>query len=235
MFALPYHMNGVTEQRGFVNISEPSDLVMTRTTAAVLRVLAGADTAFTIRQTARLAGVSPPRALEIVDRAAARGLIVVEQAGRSRMCRFNRDHLAADAIITLVMLRQRMFAALAEQIRNWETPPLHSSLFGSAARGDGDIDSDLDVLVVRADSSSTDDWEAQKFASGRHIERLTGNSVNWFDISRSDLDRSVELAEPLVAEWLADGIPLVGQPLRALLRGSLPDRPAATPARPKRA
>ena len=105
-----------------MNVSEPSDLVMTRTTAAVLRVLAGADTAFTVRQAARLAGVSAPRALEIVDRAASRGLIVVEQAGRSKMCRLNRDHLAADAIIALVMLRQRMIEALIQEIGNWETP-----------------------------------------------------------------------------------------------------------------
>jgi predicted nucleotidyltransferase len=201
-----------------VNVSEPSDLVMTRTTAALLRVLAGADAAFSVRQAARLAGVSAPRALEIVDRAAARGLIVVEQAGRSRMCRLNRDHLAADAIIALVTLRPRMFEALAQEIGSWATPPIHASLFGSAARGDGGPDSDLDVLVVRADSAAADSWEEQKFVSGQHLQRLTGNSVNWFDIASSDLGRSVVLHEPLVAEWQADGIHLVGQPLRALLR-----------------
>jgi hypothetical protein len=201
-----------------MNVSEPSDLVMARTTSAVLRVLAGADAGFSVRQAARLARVSPARALEIVDHAAARGLILVEQAGRSRMCRLNRDHLAADAIIALVMLRQRMVAALAEEIAGWETAAMHASLFGSAARGDGGTDSDLDVLVVRADDTSLDVWEEQTFCSGKRLIRLTGNSVSWFDISRSDLDRSVDLKEPLIAEWMADGIHLVGQPLRALLR-----------------
>ena len=78
-----------------------------------------------------------------------------------------------------------------------------------------------------------DSWEEQRFVSGQHLQRLTGNSVSWFDISRSDLVRSVEMPEPLVAEWLADGIHLVGQPLRALVRSRPSDEPAETPARLK--
>ena len=201
-----------------MNVSEPSDLVMSRTTSAVLRVLAGAKTAFSVREAARLSGVSPPRALEIVDHAAARGLVLVEQAGRSRMCRLNRDHLATDAIIALVTLRQRMLQALTEEIGSWEIAPIHASLFGSAARGDGGTDSDLDVLVVRADVTPEDAWVEQTFTSGQRLERLIGNAVSWFDISRSDLDRSVNQQEPVITDWQADGIHLAGQQLRALLR-----------------
>lgn len=201
-----------------MNVNEPSDLVMARTSAAVLRVLAGADAAFSVRQAARLAGVSPPRALEIVNHAAVRGLVLIEQAGRSRMCRMNRDHLAADAIISLVTLRQRMLQVLTEEIAGWEIAPLHASLFGSAARGDGGIESDLDVLVIRLDSTLGDAWQAQMFTSGQRLERRIGNPVSWFDISWSELQQSVDRQEPVIADWLSDGVQLAGRQLRALLR-----------------
>jgi len=201
-----------------MNVAEPSDVVMARTTAAVLRVLAGADTAFSVRQAALIAGVSAPRALEIVDHAAARGLVLVEQAGRSRMCRLNRDHIAADAIVALVTLRQRMLATLTADIGGWAIEPLHASLFGSAARGDGGPDSDLDVLVVRGDDTPEAAWQEQMYASGQRLERRIGNRVSWFDISRADLDRAVAQEEAVIADWREDGIHLAGQPLRALLR-----------------
>lgn len=200
-----------------MNVAEPSDVVMARTTAAVLRVLAGADTAFSVRQAALIAGVSAPRALEIVDHAAARGLVLVEQAGRSRMCRLNRDHIAADAIVALVTLRQRMLATLTADIGGWAIEPLHASLFGSAARGDGGPDSDLDVLVVRGDDTPEAAWQEQMYASGQRLERRIGNRVSWFDISRADLDRAVAQEEAVIADWREDGIHLAGQPLRALL------------------
>ena len=200
-----------------MNVAEPSDVVMARTTAAVLRVLAGADTAFSVRQAALIAGVSAPRALEIVDHAAARGLVLVEQAGRSRMCRLNRDHIAADAIVALVTLRQRMLATLTADIGGWAIEPLHASLFGSAARGDGGPDSDLDVLVVRGDDTPEAAWQEQMYASGQRLERRIGNRVSWFDISRADLDRAVAQQEAVIADWREDGIHLAGQPLRALL------------------
>ena len=190
---------------------------MARTTAAVLRVLAGADTAFSVRQAALIAGVSAPRALEIVDHAAARGLVLVEQAGRSRMCRLNRDHIAADAIVALVTLRQRMLETLTADIGGWAIEPLHASLFGSAARGDGGPDSDLDVLVVGGDDTPEAAWQEQMYASGQRLERRIGNRVSWFDISRADLERAVAQEEAVIADWRKDGIHLAGQPLRALL------------------
>jgi predicted nucleotidyltransferase len=40
-------------------------------------------------------------------------------------------------------------------------------LFGSAARGDGNVDSDLDVLVIHEDAVDPDRWADQLAASGR--------------------------------------------------------------------
>lgn len=205
-------------ERYQMNIAEPSDLVMSRATASVLRVLVGADASFSIRQLARLAEVSAPRAVEIVNRASERGLILVEQAGRSRMCRFNREHLAANAIIDLVTIRERILRALESEITAWSIQPLHASLFGSAARGDGGTDSDLDVLIVRPEAVTESMWDDQKYASGLRLMAKIGNAVSWFDISMAELKTASDASEPILSEWKSEGIRLSGTLLPDLLR-----------------
>jgi len=200
-----------------MNLSEPADLVMPRATAAVLRVLAGADTSFSVRQAARIAGVSAPRALEIIDHAEQRGLVIVERAGQARMCRLNRRHLAADAIVALVTLRSRTLERIRIEVRSWEVQPAHASLFGSAARGDGTADSDLDVLVVRADDVDDETWERQLSASGERLRLAIGNTVSWFDVSRADLRRAATAHEGLVDHWRGDGVHLAGSALSDVL------------------
>lgn len=201
-----------------MNTGEPTDIVLPRATAAVFRVLVGADASFSIRQLARIAGVSAPRAVEIVNRASERGLILVEQGGRSRMCRFNREHLAAGAVIELVTIRERMLRAIEDEIASWKIAPLHASLFGSAARGEGGTNSDLDLLLVRPTDEPEDDWEEQKYTSGVRLTAKIGNPVSWFDISMTELRRSMRASEPIIAQWKKDSICLSGPSLPDLIR-----------------
>jgi len=192
-------------------------VVLAPGTSAVLRALAGANVAFTIRQLARTAGVSPNRAHQVVQRLAEHGLVMVEQAGKAKLCRLNRNHLAADVVIELVRLRARMVELLRQEITGWRIQPAHASLFGSTARGDGDTSSDLDILVVRPRDGDTA-WEEQLFVSGQRIYSATGNHVAWFDISADDLQRSARADQPIVHEWRRDAVHLAGTELPSLLR-----------------
>lgn len=201
-----------------MNTGELTDITMPRATAAVFRVLAGADTSFSIRELARIAGISAPRAVEIVNHASERGLILVELAGRSRMCRLNRDHLAADAVIELVTIRERVLGAIEHEIASWRIAPLHASLFGSAARGDGNSQSDLDLLLIRPKGEPEKEWEEQKYTSGVSLRAKIGNHVSWFDISITELKRAMRSSEPIIAEWKKDGICLLGVQLSDVLR-----------------
>ena len=59
---------------------------------------------------------------------------------------------------------------------------MHASLFGSAARGDGNTNSDLDLLLVRPKGEPEEDWEEQKYTSGVRLRAKIGNHVSWFEI-----------------------------------------------------
>ena len=203
-----------------MDVSEPASVVLPSGTAAVLRALAGADAAFTVRHVARVAGVSHNRAHQVILRLAEHGLVLTEEQGPSKLCRLNREHLAATAVVELVHLRDRLLNLLRREIASWAVAPEHASLFGSAARGDGDTSSDLDILVIRPTGCPEDDpaWAEQLVTSGQRIHAATGNHVAWFSISRAALQRAARAGEPVVDEWRRGALHLVGAELRGLLR-----------------
>jgi predicted nucleotidyltransferase len=143
----------------------------------------------------------------------------VEEHGGSKLTRLNRAHLLAPAVLDLAQVRARLIALLKAEISTWALPPLHASLFGSAARGDGTTASDLDILVLRSDNVETDDepWASQILDSGLRIRRATGNEVSWFDVITTHLHRAITKKEPLISEWRRDAIQLAGQGLRTVL------------------
>ena len=203
-----------------MNLTEPASVALSPATAAIYRVLAQADSPFTIRQLARVAGVSPNMAQSVVAKGAETGVVLTQPAGRSILCQFNNEHLAASAIRDLVTLRARMLAWLVEEFGRWEEPPLHASLFGSAARGDGGTQSDLDILIVHGQPRSDADvekWHQQLFATGTRTQRATGNPVNWLDVSLIELQDMRARQEPILAELRRDSVRLVGDQFNVLL------------------
>lgn len=203
-----------------MDLSDPARAVMTPSVSAVLRVLVRAAPAeFTLREVAGLAGVSHNTAQTVVHRLADHGLVVMRPAGRALMCGYNTEHLAADAVAALVTLRARVVQALVEELSGWSTRPVHASLFGSGGRGDGDVHSDLDLLVVRPelpDAAAEQTWDAELAESAARLRRRTGNPVNMVETTRDGLRQAVLDGEPLVAAWRRDGVHLVGQRLDAL-------------------
>lgn len=203
-----------------MDMSEPASVVLAPGTAAVLRALAGTERSFTMRRLAWVAGVSTNRARQVVLRLAEHGLVLLEEQGPSTLCKLNRDHLACTAVIQLTQLRATLLQLLHSEIAGWAVLPEHASLYGSAARGDGDTTSDLDILVIRPGRLDDDDesWRDQLFGAEERIHAATGNHVSWLDISLTDLRRAIHAGEEILNEWEQDSLRLSGTDLRALLR-----------------
>lgn len=203
-----------------MDVSDPASVVLAPGTSAVLRALAGSTTSVPVRQLARVANVSHTRANQVIGKLSAHGLVHIEEQGGAYLCRLNPQHLAAAAVVTLVRLRTELLELLKQEIASWEVGPEHASLFGSAARGDGDTSSDLDILLIEPSDGAGNDtvWDEQMAASGERIREATGNSVAWFAISFGDLRRAVRANEPVLDEWRRDSLRLAGVPLRAILK-----------------
>ena len=76
------------------------------------------------------------------------GLVTATQMGRNQVHELNRDHVAAPAAALLADLRLVLWKRLRETLSGWAEKPVYACVFGSAARGDGGPDSDIDLLLV---------------------------------------------------------------------------------------
>ncbi|WP_372734558.1 nucleotidyltransferase domain-containing protein [Nocardioides sp.] len=68
--------------------------------------------------------------------------------GRNQVHELNRDHVAAQIAVALAGLRGELWARFRNELDSWRPKPLYACVFGSAARGDGGVDSDIDLLLV---------------------------------------------------------------------------------------
>lgn len=183
--------------------------------APVLTVLARAGTPLTGRAVAGLTSphVSQSQVSQILRSLVEEGIVIVTPAGSAHLYTFNRDHLAADAITALVDLRARLWKAIVEHASTWARQPDGLIVFGSAARGDGDSTSDVDLLVVRPDAVDADDpeWQADLTGLADAVHRWTGNSAEILDRSRRDLATMALEGQPLLENIRRDGRALVGR------------------------
>jgi predicted nucleotidyltransferase len=166
----------------------------------------------TVGQIERLVGRGSRKGLHnVLRRLVAQGMLDVQISGRTRAYGLNRDHVAAPAAVALAEIRTRLWERMRSLVAGWEIPPLYAAVFGSAARGDGDASSDIDVFLVHDDDVATESWEEQTAELVRHIERWTGNTAQIVELTRSELVAATRRSEVLLDEIRAEGIPLGGR------------------------
>lgn len=202
-----------------MDVSRPYTAVCPTLDGDVLRVLAGTELGLTGREVAAMAGKpSHKGVLNSLHRLTAHGLVKRVPLNRAYLFTLNRDHIAADAVTLLMGLRTKLFALIEEAIGSWEISPVHASVFGSTARGDGGLDSDIDVLIVRPPGVAGDErWEAQVDALREQIEAWTGNQANIVERSEIQLAELIEEQRPVVAELRSDAILVAGRDVASLL------------------
>jgi predicted nucleotidyltransferase len=132
-----------------MDLSDPTRAVTATLDGTVLAVLAVAGRPLTVGQVAQQAA----RGSEIgIRRSLARlieqGTVRATLMGRNQVHELNRDHIAASVAETLAGLRNELWRRFREELRGWRPKPLYACSFGSAARGDGDEASDIDLLLV---------------------------------------------------------------------------------------
>jgi predicted nucleotidyltransferase len=203
-----------------VDVAHPYKAVSPALHGEVLRVLAGTTRGMTGREVALLTGRSSHSGvLDVLNRLTEQGLVQRVELNRAYLFTLNRDHLAADAVEELAGLRAKLFEKIREAIDEWALTPVHVSLFGSTARGDGDTHSDIDLFVVRPSAILSDDpqWREQIDQLVEKVERWTGNRAAIHERSEPELPRLAADEQPILAELRSDSILLHGSDFSGLL------------------
>lgn len=202
-----------------MDISRPYAAVCPTVDGDVLHVLAGTSLGLTGGQVTAMTGRrSHAGVLDSLHRLTAHGLVNRVQLNRGYLFELNREHLASRAVELLMNLRGALFERIGDAIALWETQPVHASVFGSTARGDGNLDSDIDMLIVRPrDMPGDERWLAQVDALGDQIEAWTGNRANIVERSETQLAELREQQRPIVAELRRDAVVVAGCDVATLL------------------
>jgi predicted nucleotidyltransferase len=119
----------------------------------------------------------------------------------------NRDHLAAPAVELLASLHGELTNRIRAEVAEWPIAPTLIGLFGSAARRDGDANSDIDVLVVSDDP----ELDERVDALAEQIRRWTGNRAQVIGRSPKEIGRLRRAKEPILAEWTRDLVVIEGE------------------------
>ncbi len=206
-----------------MDVSRPYAAMCPTLDGEVLHVLAGTSLGLTGREVAAMTGRrSHSGVLDVLHRLSEHGLVKRVQLNRAYLFTLNRDHLAAEAVELLMDLRIKLFESIRGEIVKWKIAPVHASVFGSTARGDGNTSSDVDLLIVRPAQIALDEqyWQAQVDGLREQIEVWTGNHAAIADISEPELAKLRRQKRPIVGELDADAITVFGSELTTLLEAA---------------
>ena len=201
-----------------MDMTAPFAPLFSPTTGALLRTLAGTTKPLTGREAARIAQVNPSTAWATLAKLTEAGILEEQQAGRATLFLFNRDHVAATPLLELLRMRERLFDQIRQRIQDWQLQPLHVSVFGSTARGDGDSNSDIDLLVIRPDGVRPEDerWRAQLDNLAEAITRWSGNHAGLAELDRAGIRAILAERNPIERNLQRDAVLLLGTSLQEL-------------------
>jgi predicted nucleotidyltransferase len=178
----------------------------------VLRVLAGTHGGLTGREIGRLTGSKAHEGTRrVLERLVTQGIVLRDPVGRAYSYQLNRDHLAASHIEGLAALRLELVARLRQRIGQWSVNPVLAVLFGSAARGEADPTSDIDLLVIRPAKidPDSDKWRQQLVDLETSTTAWTGNDTRMLEYGEDELRTGVR-RERVFRDVMAEGIELYG-------------------------
>jgi predicted nucleotidyltransferase len=148
----------------------------------------------------------------VLHRLVAGGLVRAQEAGSASLFVLNREHVAAGIVEGLLGLRAELIERIHTEVEGWPSRPVHVSLFGSAARGDGHAESDIDLLIVRPEDLSEEDpqWREQLHGLAEQIERWSGNHASLHEVASKALKAALRRGEPVIASLRDTSITLAG-------------------------
>lgn len=195
-----------------VDLSDPTRAVTATLDGPVLAVLARAGKPLTVGEVA----AQTPRGSEIgVRRSLARlveqGIVRAAEMGRNRVHELNREHVAAPVAEALAGLRLALWKRFRDTLAAWNPRPVYGCVFGSAARGDGHVQSDIDLLLVRAPVAGETDPRRK---SGGLAEAVAGYASELLVMQLTERQaakwaRQVGQLHELVRDWTGNPLQVV--------------------------
>lgn len=203
-------------------LNKPLDeLFSTWSDIAVMRVLKNYNTGLTGREIARLSGMTPKSAIRTLSRLEELGVINRIRGGRDHLFSLNREHFLVREIILNVLEGEEKFRdAVYQEIKRALKGKCNSVyVFGSVARKEEKIESDLDLCIIY-------DKEGQREKLEEAFEDLRselfikyGINASPFYITASEFSFKAKNKKPPVKDIAEEGKMVFGNSINRLVNG----------------
>jgi predicted nucleotidyltransferase len=146
-----------------------------------------------------------------LGRLVAQGIVTATELGNTRVYSLNNDHVAAEVALGLTRLRPKLWEKMERSLEGWRVRPLYACVFGSAARHEGDAESDIDLLLVRPPTVA-EMKEAQKSKSVMAALGTWSNATTtgvMSEVQAKKWDMNVDSLHGLVRRWSGNPLQVV--------------------------
>lgn len=193
-------------------LDNPLTKLFGSTTARVLETLLRSD-GMTVRQIARVAGISPTTASAALRRFELQWVVVSKPVGRAIQYWLNDEHFL------MPRLREFMQAAAAEEAQLPQlvlailgSAPRSVIVFGSTARLESEAHSDFDLLIVAHSEHELVWWRSRVDDMSAALGRRLGGPLDVLLVAPPSM---ADLRRPFWRNAVREGRLLFGEPLVA--------------------
>lgn len=200
-----------------MNLSSPLTGLLRDSDAAILTALQRTVDGFTGRRLESLTGATSRSAhLDALARLQSLGLVTRTDIGNAAVYLLNRRHAMWKPLERILESPAALESELAKSVlRRFENATL--ATFGSVARGDASLESDLDLLIVADGGTPAERAELIDELSD-YVRDRVGNAAHVIFLETPDVYAMVWAEDPLIESLLDDARTIAGPELRTIIR-----------------
>lgn len=195
-----------------MNINKPHERLLSDSVAAVLLALTSMPAGSSGRAIARgCPGISVAQVNNVLRQLEKQGVVRTEPVPPAIRYFLNPEHVLTQPLLALVGAGKSVLSRLRELFLGF--PGLHSAIvFGSIARGAGDQDSDLDLLLIFEDTDEELD-HASLMDLSFQFWKLTGTELNYIALSLSEVTPNLIASSGFLQNVMNEGQVIIGRNL----------------------
>ena len=200
----------------------PVEAIVPGVQGRVLSVLAETTADLNMRTTARLADVSLAQASRVLARLVDLGVVERRDVPPSSLFQLVRQHVAVGPLLALARARDALIGEMGRLAAGLPFVPVSVIVFGSFARGEADLDSDIDTVLVRPPGvdESDESWSEAVEQWRTSVRRASGNQVEVLEVGSGEVAALLNSRRQVWRDIRSDGLVVHGLSLAELESGS---------------
>ncbi|MDR3625276.1 MAG: ArsR family transcriptional regulator [Ignavibacteriaceae bacterium] len=187
----------------------------------VLREISKVKTGLSGREIARLVGISPPTCLNILTQLENLSLVKRQRGGRDHFFTLNREHIIVKEVLQNILSFERdLLKYLATDIKNnFGKYSTSIFVFGSVARSEENVESDLDVCFVLNSLKTKESIRNLIAGKYSYFKTKYGVSLSPFYLTEKEFKSRAKNKKSPVPDIIEESILICGKSLETIING----------------